>query len=116
MATAPVTVTIKVPDIVKQAIAALQEITVICQQAEESGKDSVPIAAIGDILENLFPHEEQSMSKRYLLTLKNGNIEDIGAESIDFTPTHIVFESNNAETLEYAIRAELVDTVVEENE
>lgn len=56
------------------------------------------------------------MSKRYLLTLKNGNIEDVGAESIDFTPTHIVFESNNAETLEYAIRAELVDTVVEELE
>jgi hypothetical protein len=56
------------------------------------------------------------MSKRYLLTLRNGTIEDIGAESIDFTPTHIVFESDNAETLQYAIRAELVDTVVEDSE
>lgn len=59
------------------------------------------------------------MSKRYLLTLKNGNLEDIGAETVDFTPTHIVFYSYGAteyitRTLEYAIRAELVDTVIEE--
>jgi hypothetical protein len=56
------------------------------------------------------------LSKRYLLTLKNGNIEDVGAESISFTPTHIVFESDNEATLEYAIRADLVDTIVEDEE
>jgi hypothetical protein len=60
------------------------------------------------------------MSKRYLLTLKNGDLEDIGAEYVNFTATHIVFlsyaEGGITQKLEYAIRAELVDTVIEESE
>ena len=56
------------------------------------------------------------MSKRYILTLTNGMLEDVGAESIEFTPTHIVFASDNGRVLDYAIRADLVKNIVEDSE
>lgn len=51
--------------------------------------------------------------KRFILTLKNGGLEDVGAECVNFGPKHIVF-TDKAGNLEYAIHADLVMRVEEE--
>jgi len=53
MATAEAfTVTVKLPNITKQAIEALRDVTAICQKAEEAGLSSVSIEAIADVVES----------------------------------------------------------------
>lgn len=47
------------------------------------------------------------MSKRYILTLKNGLMEDWGADHIGFSPTHVLFMDKAGE-LTHAIHAENV--------
>jgi hypothetical protein len=52
--------------------------------------------------------------KTYIITLINGELEECRCDSIEFTPTHIVFESDNGKTLNYSILATKVLRVFEE--
>lgn len=58
------------------------------------------------------------MSKRFILTLKNGFLEDVGADIMQFERTHILFfpyeDATNNRKLEYGIHADLVHTIVQE--
>jgi len=54
------------------------------------------------------------MSKRYVVTKKNGSLEDWGADSIGFTSQHILFLDNGEMT--HAILAEDVREIEVEDE
>lgn len=48
--------------------------------------------------------------KRFILTLKNGELEDVGSHNVNFGPAHIVFTDEKG-GLDYAIHADLVHRV-----
>lgn len=54
------------------------------------------------------------MSKRYIITRKNGSLEDWGADSLDFKPSHILFMENGKMT--HAVHVDEVREIAVEEE